>query len=114
MSVFKPTFANLVASPTDTAWAQAYTAGSLFGVLSLTSKDKTDDAKLKTLGKEVFNVLQAEFFPLEEKNLENVRDAIAASVKNVPADVSVSFVLGFQKDDLLYVFIYGGGKVLLG
>ena len=49
-------FAKLVATPTDTAWSQAYNAGNLFACLSLTLAESNEELSLHVLGKEIFSV----------------------------------------------------------
>ena len=54
-------FAKLVATPTETAWSQAYNAGNLFMCLSLSTPDTDEEISLHAIGKDLFNVLQSEF-----------------------------------------------------
>ncbi len=59
------TFAKIVATPTNSAWSQAYSAGMLFTVLSLKSKETEEDSparqendiELKTQGKNILNTI---------------------------------------------------------
>ena len=114
-------FAKLVATPTQTSWAQAYNAGNLFVCLSLTkiepqaeSSDEADSTtSLHAVGKEIFNILESEFFTLTEKNARTIKKAITESVKHAPETVSANLCLAVFKEDVLYVFIYGAGKVIL-
>ncbi|HVA96786.1 MAG TPA: hypothetical protein VND99_03975 [Candidatus Acidoferrales bacterium] len=106
-------FAKLVATPNDISWSQAYNAGNLFVCLSLAVAEAEEELSLQALGKETFNVLQSEFFTLEEKNIENIKTAIQASLENMPEHVTVSLVLAFFKDAILLVFIAGGGKIVM-
>lgn len=106
-------FAKLVATPTDTAWSQAYNAGNLFVCLSLSIEEINEEISLHALGKDLFNVLQSEFFTLQEKNTESIKSAINTSLESVPQDVNCSLTLAFFKDAALFVFIAGGGKVVM-
>src|SRR6266404_90450 len=106
-------FAKLVATPTETAWSQAYNAGNLFVCLSL-SLDETDkELSLHALGKDLFNVLQSEFFTLQEKNTPHIKAAIHTSLESVPQNVTCSLTLAFFKDATLLVFIAGSGKIVI-
>ncbi len=105
-------FAKLVATPTDSSWAQAYNAGNLFVCLSLTNMTP-EPLSLHVVGKEVFNILESEFFTLTEKNIHTIKEAIKVSIKNTPPECSVNLCMAVFKDDMLYVFIAGAGKVIL-
>jgi hypothetical protein len=105
-------FSKIVPNPTDSKWSQVYSAGSLFTVLSLTRKTNTD-ADLKSVGKEVLNNLEAEFFTLEEKSLTSIKDASIKSLSSLPTTVHTSFCLGYIKDQVLYLIIAGSGQVVV-
>ncbi|MEK7571520.1 MAG: hypothetical protein AAB553_04545 [Patescibacteria group bacterium] len=105
-------YAKLVATPTDIAWSQAYNAGNLFASLSL-AQTTEEIQSLPTLGKTIFSNLEAEFFTLEDKNLDGIKQAIAESIKTLPEHIELSFCLCYFKDDLLYLFIAGSGKILI-
>lgn len=113
--VAKPTlsFAKLVANPTDLAWSQAYNAGNLFVCLALTREEAMEGVALQAVGKDVFNILQSEFFALEEKTPKTIKEAIAVSRANVPDAIQVSLVLAYFKDSALTVFIAGSGKIVM-
>ena len=120
-------YAKLVATPTDTSWSQAYNAGSLFACLSLTKKPAiqdealdidtaaadTDPISLHAVGKNLLNILESEFFTLEEKNIDTVKKAIITSIDHAPSTVSVNLSLALFKDAVLTVFIAGEGKILM-
>jgi hypothetical protein len=103
----------IVASATPTSWSQAYNAGKLFAVLSLEKIGEQDENILSTLGKEVIENLEAEFFTIENKTLESVKKAIEKSIEKIPQDVSSSLSAGAVTENILYVFAKGGGKILL-
>ncbi len=105
----------VTATPSLYAWSQAYNAGTVFIALSLTkpeSEEGTQDT-LKTLGKDILDLFETEYFTLEEKNLESIKGALEKSIQEVPADVTVSIALCALVDDILYVFSKGGGTILL-
>ncbi len=106
-------FAKLVATPTEIAWSQAYNAGNVFICLSLISEGADEDRTLQTIGKELFNVLQSEFFTLQEKNIAGVKGAIQTSVSTLPPEITASVTLAFFKDATLFIFIAGNGKIVM-
>ena len=106
-------FAKLVATPTETAWSQVYNAGNLFVCLSLSMDEIDEELSLHSLGKDLFNVLQSEFFTLPEKNTEHIKSAIQTSIESVPQNVICSLTLAFFKDATLLVFISGSGKIVM-
>ncbi len=104
-------FAKIVATPTQSAWSQAYNAGSLFAVLSLTTGNS--DLSLTTIGKDIINNLEAEFFTLETKSLSSIQQAVQTSISEFPADLELSLTLSYVKEDVLYVVVCGIGTVLM-
>ncbi|MGH7245846.1 MAG: hypothetical protein ACREGI_02855 [Candidatus Levyibacteriota bacterium] len=105
----------LVATATATAWSQAYNAGVLTAVVSLSKKESSEeqDTSLHVAGKNLINTLETEFFSLETKNLTNIKQMIEKLVGDIPKDCHVSFVVGVVLQNILYVFIFGSGKVIL-
>jgi hypothetical protein len=85
-------FAKIAANPTQTTWSQAYNAGKLFAVLSLEKKtnenpsvEPTDEEAegkidekdfLAILGKSILDTLENEYFTLEAKALDPIKNAI--------------------------------------
>lgn len=110
----KPTlsFAKLVTTPSDAAWSQAYNAGNLFVCLALTM-DEPEEGVLQTAGKEVFNLMQSEFFALEDKSPQAVKEAIKVSTAKLSENITLSITLANFKDNALTVFIAGSGKVVM-
>ncbi len=107
-------FAKIVANPTALSWSQVYNAGSLFAALSLTqTQDNNQDLILPAVGKNLFNNLEAEFFSLEEKNLYHIKTAIEKSLESLPPGIIVDACLAYFKDDVLYLFIVGKGKIIM-
>ena len=107
------TFAKIVANPTAYSWSQAYNAGKLFAVLSLERNEQELEEKdaLNLLGKEILDNLEQEYFTLETKDLESIKNAVLVTSKKIPEDVFCSFVICAIVNNLLYVFILGKGKV---
>jgi hypothetical protein len=106
-------FAKIVATPTDVSWSQAYNAGSLFVVLSLTTPSENDENELINLGKNVINNLEAEFFALETKNLKSIKEALQISIRDIPESVITSLAIAFIKEEILYVLLYGAGCIAM-
>lgn len=106
-------FAKIVATPTDTAWSQVYNAGSLFLVVSLHTSSPLEDNALNSLGKQVINNLEAEFFTLETKDLPAIKSAVTTSLQELSDSITVSLSLAYVKDTILYLLIVGAGKVIM-
>lgn len=111
-------FAKIVATPTLASWSQAYNAGSFFAVLSLTKNTASEEDSLNALGKEILDFLEKEYFSLEVKNLESIKQAVITTSKKVPESVLASLVVGSIQafpagKHVLYVFAYGSGKAIL-
>ncbi len=106
-------FAKIVATPTSSSWSQAYNAGSLFIVLALTTDDEELQKELPTHGKQLLSNLEAEFFGLEDKNFETIKKAITSSLPEMPEAITISLALAFSKEDTLFAFILGSGRITL-
>ena len=107
------TYAKLVATPTDAQWSQVYNAGNLFACLSLSKDPEDTQTQLNQTGKDMFSHLESEFFTLEDKNLQTIKEAIANSTHTIPSSVSANFCLGYFKGNILYLFIYGMGTIMM-
>jgi len=107
------TFAKIVANPTAYSWSQAYNAGKLFAVLSLERNEENLEEKdgLNLLGKEILDNLEQEYFTLETKDLDSIKNAVLVTSKKIPEDVFCSFVICALVNNLLYAFILGKGRV---
>ncbi len=108
-------FAKIVASPTPSSWSQAYNAGKLFAVVSLEKVEKEEDINesLATLGKNILEKLEQNFFTLETKDLSSIKSALEESLKIIPEDVLYSFSVGSFSENALYLFAGKGGKALI-
>ncbi len=108
------TFAKIVANPNAYSWSQAYNSGKLFAVLSLKTSEETGEKDyLNVLGKEIFNSLEQEYYTLETKELETIKQAVIATAKKIPAEIECSFVVSSIVNNVLYIYIVGNGKVAL-
>ncbi|MBI2430761.1 MAG: hypothetical protein HYV39_01960 [Candidatus Levybacteria bacterium] len=115
----KLTFATIVATPTASSWSQAYTAGNLFAAFSLrqnsvVSEDKNEES-LAAIGKDVINTLEAEYFTIEAKNLDSIKQAVEIAVKSVLEKETITLSASFASiiDNVLYLVVIGGAKVYI-
>lgn len=103
------TVAKIVATPLDTSWAQAYSAGKLYIALSL----QGDGVTLAALGKDTIEKLQREFFALDEKSLTAVKKAVETVTSAAPSETAMSLVLCTIVESVLYIIIVNSGSVLI-
>jgi len=114
MSESNLTFAKIVANPTAYSWSQVYSAGKLFAVLSLETQEEIHEKDyLNVLGKEILDTLEQEFFSLETKDLESIKQAVLTTSGKIPQDIACSFTIGSVINNILYVYILGNGRVSL-
>jgi len=109
-------FSKIVAFPKPTIWSQAYNAGKLFATLSLKKDSKEDEESpdsLSIFGKNVLERLEEEFFTIETKNLESIKQAVITTLKEIPDEVTPSFTAVVFIDNILYSFAKGNGKVFI-
>lgn len=109
--------AKVVKTVSLTAWSQAYNAGGLFAVLSLgkDTETATEDI-LNSLGKDILNTLEEEYFTLETKSFDAIKEAILTTCKKIPDTLSASFVVGVipsLSENTVYIFAKGGGRAYM-
>ncbi len=102
----------IVATPTDTTWAQAYSTLNLYIVLSMKAEEAASGS-IVTSGKELFERIQREYFSLDEKTLANIKKSIEAAIDQIEDKKSISIVLTTIHNGVLYIIIVGGGAVIL-
>jgi hypothetical protein len=108
------TFAKIVANPSLLSWAQVYSAGKLFAVISLeTSEENQEKDFLNILGKEILTTLEQEFFTLETKDLESIKKAVVTTSQKIPSTINCSFVIAALANNILYLYILGNGRASL-
>ncbi len=108
------TFAKIVANPNNYSWSQVYSAGKLFAVLSLETQEEVQEKDyLNVLGKEILDTLEQEFFTLENKDLESIKQAVSTTSGKIPQEISCSLTIGSVVNNVLYVYILGNGRVSL-
>lgn len=112
--------AKISATPNESTWSQAYGAGSLFAILTLNQKSLSEDEEktsLPSIGKEIFDSLEKEYFTLDEKDLSSIKEAIERTVSHIPPFLISSLIVAAiptsLQDNILYIFIFGKGKILL-
>lgn len=106
-------FSKIVATPTLASWSQAYNAGKLFAVLSIEKTDHHDMDSLNIVGKGLLDKLEQEFFATEVKDLESIKKAILTVFEGVSHELTVSFVLCFFNENILYLFVLGKGNAFI-
>lgn len=108
-------FSKIVATPTLTAWSQAYSAGRLFAALSLQTDiiPQTGEEHLNSHGKDLISTLESEFFTIESKDLESIKQAITTTITRVKPEIKISFIVCYLNDNVLYLFAVGGAKAVL-
>lgn len=100
----------VVSSPTDVSWAQAYSAGKLYVVMSL---EGSSEQSLAALGKDTIEKLQREFFALDEKSLASIKRSVETVYESLPPEITTSLVLVTVVDDAIYIVIGNAGQVVL-
>ncbi|MBF8249867.1 MAG: Cell envelope-related transcriptional attenuator [Candidatus Levybacteria bacterium] len=108
-------FSKIVATPTLNSWSQAYNAGKLFAVLSLekTQELTSEIESLNMLGKDLLERLEQEFFAIEDKNLESIKQAISSIFAREVGGVTISFAAGAFINNILYLFGLGNAAVFI-
>ena len=101
----------IVATPTESTWAQAYSTLNLYIVLSMSAE--TTSGSIVTHGKELFERIQREYFSLDEKNLSNIKKSIEAAIEPVEDKKTISIVLATIQENILYIIIVSSGSVIL-
>src|SRR3989344_4246728 len=96
--------AKIAATPSATSWSQAYNAGKLFAVISLSKTAEEEDEKdhLNVLGKDVIETLEQEFFRIETKDLASIKNAFETAVKKIPEDIEISFLASSIVKNIIY------------
>src|ERR1035437_10903332 len=104
------TFAKIVANPSAFSWSQVYSAGKLFARISLEAPQENPEKDfLNILGKEILTTLEQEFFTLETKDLESIKEAVVTTLQKIPNTVNCSFVFAALANNILYLYILGTG-----
>lgn len=105
------TSAGIVATPTLRSWSQIYSAGTLFAVFSLTTTEPSEN--LPATGKELMSALEEEYFTLEEKTLETIKQAVSVTWEKFPKDHTGCLTVAAIINNVSYLFAAGQGSVVL-
>ncbi len=101
----------IVPNPTDTTWSQAYTTLNVYITVSIErAEGKTTIA---TVGKDILEKLQREFFALDDKSLENIKTAVGNVTKSIEEETTYSIIVGAIVKDILYLVLASTGEVAL-
>ena len=104
--------AKIVASATDAAWSQAYHAGGLTALLSVTPKKISQNTpSLAIVGKDLLNTFESEYFTLETKNLECIGKAVEVTYKKSQDTHDISLIVAACIQNALYVVLAGTGNI---
>ena len=101
----------IASSSTITGWSQSYSTHYLYFVVSV--KTELEDLEVASIGKELLEKLQREFFALPEKKLTPIKSAVEASLSVLPAEVTYSIVVATIISDVLYIVIASHGQVVI-
>lgn len=93
-------------------WSEVYSAGNLVVIFSLSKKEDSED-NLVQVGKKLINSFEAEYFTLENKNLQTLKTAVLETVKKLPLFVECSIIMGVIMENVVYLFVYGKGVIFL-
>ncbi|MCL4419162.1 hypothetical protein M1146_03610, partial [Patescibacteria group bacterium] len=99
----------VVANSTETTWSQVYSTLNLFITISL--KDNNQQIVV-SLGKEILEKLQREYFAIDKKNLSSIKKAVENVVKNIDTGIDYSIILSVLINNILYVVIASEGYVV--
>lgn len=107
--------ANIVATATPLAWAQAYHAGGLTAVVAVRHKEEAAEtvASLHIVGKDILNTFESEYFTLENKSLTSIHKAVEATYKKSADTHDISLIVAASVQNALYVFLAGTGEIFL-
>ncbi len=101
----------IVPNATETTWSQAYTTLNVYIALSIESAKTTNT--VASIGKDVLEKLQREFFALDQKDLENIKEAVENVAKTIEPEYEYSILVGAIVKDILYIVIASQGIVIL-
>jgi len=105
------TVSKIVANPTAFSWSQVYSAGKLFASLSL--QGEKEEESLSSAGKDIFEALEQEFFTLENKDLESIKNAVSKTLEKIPEGLEASLTIATLVKNILYLYVFGEGRVAI-
>lgn len=104
--------AKVLGNHTEHTWAQVYSTLNLFIVIGLSSNE-SHIKSITTIGKELLERLQREFYALDEKTLLRIKESVTKAIDEIPEHISHSIVLATVTDAVVYIITAGNGIVLL-
>lgn len=104
--------AKLAANASDTSWSQAYSTLNFYVALSVSATEPTEKP-LAQIGKELLERLQREYFSLDEKTLDSIKQAVESTVESAEPNITHSLILVTNNADTLYIITSGLGTVAI-
>ncbi|MDO8269988.1 MAG: hypothetical protein Q7T54_04955 [Candidatus Levybacteria bacterium] len=101
----------IVPNSTDTTWAQAYTTLNVYITLSI--ENEQSKTPVTTHGKDLLEKLQREFFALDDKSLDNIKNAVGNVSKTIGEEYKYSIIVGAIVSNILYIVIASEGQVVI-
>jgi len=102
----------IVANSTDNSWSQAYSTLNLYVVIGI-ERNEENEKGIGTHGKNILDKLQREFFAIDEKKLEDIKEAVENTVATIEKNIEFSIVLATITNNVLYIVIAGSGSVVI-
>jgi hypothetical protein len=109
MESLTATSKSVVGMPREHAWAQAFSLGDLFGVLSIYGREVVVPSDA---GRNILEELEREYGGLPKKNLASI-GIMFNSILEKNASLEISLLLAVRVGRVLYLFNRGGGLALL-
>lgn len=103
--------AHVTSSSTDTTWSQTYSTLNLYIVLRVFRKQSGET--LASVGKEILEQLQREYFAEDTKTLSTIKEAVSRTVSQISNEVDYSLVLATVSGEVTYVVIAQSGAAIL-
>lgn len=100
---------SVVGTPTEEAWAQAFSLGNFYGVFSIFGKDSVS---LSVVGKDILETLQRSYSSLSEISLLSLSTLLPV-IADKYSHLQINYVFAFQTGKTLYLLGSGGGSALL-
>lgn len=101
----------IAANATDIAWSQAYSTINFYLAISLSSDES--GKSIAASGKETLERIQREFFALDEKNLETIKQAVQNGIEAHASSLSLSVILATILDSVLYIVTVNNAAAVL-
>lgn len=104
--------AKIVANSTDRCWSQAYSTPHFYVVMSIENLGE-DKGNIASLGRNLLEKLQREFFSIEEKKLPEIKNAVKRTIESFQEDLDFSILAVHITKNALYIVTSGEGFVAL-